>query len=194
MAEYVFYNPGTPRVLSRYCLYYTFFQTVSIFLGLSYQKLTPLIGWRNTLRITSLYVLALGLPLSFFVKLKSIDAADSNVGLGEQSVVQTPENQVVSSITDKYQTNERESENKAKEESEEKTKKKETAPRQLHSWLRFLKDYKVWCVAVAFYFPAMTWSVYWVNIVSNRSYYSFICQSNPETRFISLSESVELRT
>ncbi|KAJ8045930.1 hypothetical protein HOLleu_09050 [Holothuria leucospilota] len=126
---------------------------VSIFLGLSYQKLTPLIGWRNTLRITSIYVLALGLPSSFFVKLKSMDAGDSKVGSGKQNV-QIPTDQVVSTIGDKYQTN-------------EKITNEEAATGQfVHGWLHFIKDYKVWCVAVAFYFPAMTWSVFWVNIVN----------------------------
>lgn len=130
----------------------------TIFLSLTYEKIVPIIGWRQTLQLSSAFCAILSIPASFLVTARNETSTKSTetttAVIDEKQESHKSEDRPISSISDKVDRN-------IVDQSAVDT----TKVRDKH-WLRLIVLWRAWFIFFAMSFPAMSWSVYWVNSVS----------------------------
>ncbi|PIK49436.1 putative monocarboxylate transporter 12 [Apostichopus japonicus] len=128
----------------------------TIGLVVAYEKLLPVIGWRIVLRLTSLFTALVAVPASFLIS--------------------EPPHRRRTSILNKLRSDKKTPPNNTKSNSSHATvDKHQNEDSQTHeadyglkteTWTTLLKAPVTWLFFFAIFLPTMTWSVYWINIVS----------------------------
>lgn len=143
----------------------------TIGLVVAYEKLLPVIGWRFVLRLTSFFTALVAVPASFLIS-EPPHRRRTSILNKLRSNKKTPPNNTESNSShatvDKHQNEESQT-----HEGDDRLK--------TETWTTLLKAPVTWLFFFAIFLPTMTWSVYWINIVSEISCkYIIICMNNED--------------
>ncbi|KAJ8025751.1 Monocarboxylate transporter 14 [Holothuria leucospilota] len=124
--------------------------SATIVVGISYEKLVPALGWRTTLLATSVFAAVLAIPASFAI------SPDRHFR-GNETKTNTDVNEHKETAS-----------SKSTKTNDIKTESSREEGNNLHnnSWITMFCSWRAWLILFALLFPAMCWSVYWVNTIS----------------------------
>ncbi|KAJ8046857.1 Monocarboxylate transporter 14 [Holothuria leucospilota] len=129
----------------------------TILVSLAYEKLVLVFGWRFTLQMSSAFAFVVAVPASFLIN-PQIDQTleqQPDVPGDRREESCKGENIVVSSFSDRVDdVTINASQDKDKSES------------SLVKFLKIFRAWRTWLILFAILFPMMSWSVYWVNVIS----------------------------
>lgn len=124
---------------------------------LAYEKLVLVFGWRFALQMSSAFALVVAVPASFLISPLRDQPLEQqrNVSRDRREENCKEKKIEVSSISykvDDFKINATQDEDKNKS--------------SLVEFLKIFRKWRTWLILFAILFPAMSWSVYWVNVIS----------------------------
>ncbi|XP_071828247.1 uncharacterized protein [Apostichopus japonicus] len=127
-----------------------------VLVTIAYEKFIPIYGWRFTIQMTSVFAAIFAIPASFLISLN--EKHFRRISLEEDKT-----NGSLKNIQKLHQEEEAEEEHPMRPKN---TPYDVIIYEERNSWMRLLTFWRAWLIFGALMLPAMSWSVFWVNVIS----------------------------